>query len=763
MFTQHASVTQADPAWVNGLTVGQSIFVVGSFNVSGTNSTKLWVSPDPLTFGLAAVPAPTAQDTVSGSNGTTIGSLLLHQRNVVPDLTIDELRVATTWAEVTPLGTPTFYWDIDAIGSTPGAGGATPSGTWDATTNWNNSADGAGDKLAWTSGAAAVFSAGSDGNGTYTITVSGTQSASQVTFEDGGTVTLTGGTLNLTGSFHTITVSSGQTANIDSVVGGSVGFIKEGAGTLVLTASETYSGTTTINGGTVQLGNGGTTGTLPTGSAITDNGRITVNQSDAVVQGTDFNGSAITGTGGVTQAGSGSLTLNAANTYSGTTRAAAGTLILTNSLAVQNSTLDMNATDTGAVSFDSSLSAVTLGGLTGSRNLSLLNSASGALAVSLGSSINPAAPYTGVLSGSGSSLTKIGTNTQVLSGPNTYGGGTTINTGVLTFGKTFAMPSTGNVLVNSSGTLAVNSNGTDEWAASTDTSVGGTIGSLIAGRGGQGAANQITWLPGSSLGIDTTNASGGSMTYSGVIGNFRTTSGTTNSVGFTKLGAGTLELSGANTFSGPLATATGGGTLLLTGTNANAGSTMAIPTVSIGATSFVRIGASNAIPNSSLISTTGGNATFVVNSGFSQTVRSISGINGIVTVEAGATLTIADQAGDDYVFGNGAGTANVHSIDTGKIYKTGPGSLTLFGDAGANFNGELILQSGTLKLSRNQALGTSTGTGRLTVEGGQLGRSNTPTSNFTYSLAVLDLHVFRYDLSDAPRRPPSSMRPRSLR
>ena len=208
----------------------------------------------------------------------------------------------------------------------------------------------------------AVFSAGTDANGTYTITVSGTQSANQLTFEDGGTVTLTGGQVNLTGSLHTINVSSGQTATIESVVGGSVGFIKDGAGTLVLTNTETYSGTTTINGSTLQLGNGGTTGSLPTGSAITNNGRLTVNQSDTVTQGTDFSGAAIGGTGGVTQVGTGTLTLNAPNTYSGTTRATAGTLRLAHSLAAQNSTLDMDGADTGAVEFASSLSAVSLGG-----------------------------------------------------------------------------------------------------------------------------------------------------------------------------------------------------------------------------------------------------------------------------------------------------------------------------------------------------------------------------------------------------------------
>ncbi len=748
MFTQRTTMTQADPAWVDGLTVGDTIFVVASFtlNSGGTNnSARIWVNPDQSSFGQPTAPTPTATDTVAGANGGTIGSLLLHQRNVVPGLAMDELRVATTWSEATPLGTATFYWDIN--GSTAGAGGATPSGTWDSSTsNWNNGNAGDGDALLWSSGAAATFSAGGDATGAYTITVSGTQSASGITFED-GTPTLTGGTLNLTG-IHTITASTGVTATIESVVSGSDGLVKAGAGTVALTANETYSGPTNISAGTLQLGNGGTTGTLPTSSAITTSGTLAFNRSNNVTQGVDFSGAAIDGTGGLTQAGSGTLTLNTANTFSGTTRAAAGTLSLTNSLALQNSTLDMNGSDTGAVNIDSSLTAVTLGGITGSRNFALVNSASAALALTVGSSA-VAGPYTGALSGGGS-LTKSGTGAQTISGDNIYTGGTTINAGTLQFGQTISMPASGAVTVNIGGTLAVNVGGAGEWTDSTDDTIGGTIGSIIKGRGGRGTANQVSWISGSALGVDTTN-SGGTVLYSGNIGGFRTTGGgTIESVGFTKRGTGTLELSGNNTFSGPLSMAANGGTLLLTGTNANAGSTMAIPTVGIGGSSTLQIGVSNVIPIGSLISTQGGQAIFEVKAGFTQTVRSISGNNGIVRVEAGAVLTIADQAGDDYVFGNGGGTANVHSADGGKIYKTGAGTFTLFGDAGGNFLGEFILQNGTLKLSRNQALGTTGGTGRLTVQGGQLGRSNTPTSNFSYAVSNLDLHVFRYDLSDAP-------------
>ncbi len=85
--------------------------------------------------------------------------------------------------------------------------------------------------------------------------------------------------------------------------------------------------------GTLQLGNGGTTGSLSTSSAIGLGGPpgsqvLSINRSNAVTQGTDFSGAAITGQGGFTQAGAGTTTLNAANTYKGPTNVNAGTLLI---------------------------------------------------------------------------------------------------------------------------------------------------------------------------------------------------------------------------------------------------------------------------------------------------------------------------------------------------------------------------------------------------------------------------------------------------
>ena len=109
------------------------------------------------------------------------------------------------------------------------------------------------------------------------------------------------------------------------------GLTLAGAGMLVLTANNTYSGPTAISAGTLQIGNGGGAGSLSPNSAITDNGALVFNSSGTLTQGTNFSSSGITGSGSLTQAGSGSLVMTVANTYSGSTTLSAGTLVLSHS------------------------------------------------------------------------------------------------------------------------------------------------------------------------------------------------------------------------------------------------------------------------------------------------------------------------------------------------------------------------------------------------------------------------------------------------
>jgi outer membrane autotransporter protein len=130
---------------------------------------------------------------------------------------------------------------------------------------------------------------------------------------------------------------------------------KAGSGTLVLTEANTYTGGTTIAEGTLQLGNGGTSGSIV--GDVLDNGMLKVNRSDAFT----LDG-VISGSGALNQVGTSTTVLTGSNTYTGGTTIAAGTLQLGNGGTIgsivgdvtNNGSLAVNRADTfkldGAIS-----------------------------------------------------------------------------------------------------------------------------------------------------------------------------------------------------------------------------------------------------------------------------------------------------------------------------------------------------------------------------------------------------------------------------
>src|SRR5207302_3244621 len=105
--------------------------------------------------------------------------------------------------------------------------------------------------------------------GANTLTLGG-----DVATNASGTTASITGNLALASGTRTFNIADGTAATDLSITAGISGtggnLLKSGAGLLVLTGTNTYSGTTTISGGTVQIGNGAATGTLGTG-AVTDN------------------------------------------------------------------------------------------------------------------------------------------------------------------------------------------------------------------------------------------------------------------------------------------------------------------------------------------------------------------------------------------------------------------------------------------------------------------------------------------------------------
>jgi|694.fasta_scaffold03388_8 fibronectin-binding autotransporter adhesin len=149
----------------------------------------------------------------------------------------------------------------------------------------------------------------------------GINSAGATTFS--GPVTV-GGAVDLS-------AVAGGTATFTSTISGTTGVVnKTGPGTVIVTAANTYTSPTAVTTGALQLGNSGTVGGLSPSSAISIalGATFVVNRSNAVTQGTDFSTAAITGAGGFTQAGFGTTTLTAENSYTGATNVDAGKLLI---------------------------------------------------------------------------------------------------------------------------------------------------------------------------------------------------------------------------------------------------------------------------------------------------------------------------------------------------------------------------------------------------------------------------------------------------
>jgi autotransporter-associated beta strand protein len=204
--------------------------------------------------------------------------------------------------------------------------------------------------------------------------------------------------------------------------------------TVQLQGTNTYSGGTTNNGLLI-----GTTASLQ--GDFLNNGNLVFSQT----QNGTFSGN-IEGTGAFFKQGTGIVTLDSANTFSGDTRIDGGQLVLNHSQSLENSTLDFNNYG-GTLRFATPLE-FTLGGLKGSQNLALTNENSQPVALTVGNN-NSNQTYSGTLSGSGS-LTKVGTGTLTLSNAaHGYSGDTTINAGRLIVNGSIASP----VTLNAGGTL----------------------------------------------------------------------------------------------------------------------------------------------------------------------------------------------------------------------------------------------------------------------------------------------------------------------
>ena len=117
-----------------------------------------------------------------------------------------------------------------------------------------------------------------------------------------------------------------QGVDFGGPISGAGSIIQIGPAQVILTTSNGYTGTTTINGGTLQLGTGvnGQDGSLPGTSSVLNNGTLAYN-----LAGSQTASYSISGNGSVTMLGPGLLTLATTETYTGDTTVSGGTLLLT--------------------------------------------------------------------------------------------------------------------------------------------------------------------------------------------------------------------------------------------------------------------------------------------------------------------------------------------------------------------------------------------------------------------------------------------------
>ena len=362
------------------------------------------------------------------------------------------------------------------------------------------------------------------GSGTLTLTAAKTYNGSGGTTILGGTLQLGDGTKNgsVVGNISdnaSLAFDNLTPQAFGGVISGGGSLSKSGAGTLTLTAANTYNGSggTTINSGTLQLGDGTKNGSVV--GNITDNATLAFDnpaaQTFAGVIGS-------TGTGGLAKFGAGVVTLTRVNAYGGATTISGGTLQVGVGNALPTKTaLPLSSTAKLALNGFSQQ----LGSLSGGGSGML---GSGSLTVSGGSSTT----YSGVISGTGG-LTKAGSGMLTLAGPNTYSGGTVLNGGTLQVGSASALGAASGALVTNGGTLDLGGKSI-------------TIGSLN-GTGGTITNNVAT--------ATTTLTVNGGGTYSGAIQNGAVHLGTgpivlVGPVALTKEGTAMLTLSGTLNYSG---------------------------------------------------------------------------------------------------------------------------------------------------------------------------------------------------------------------
>ncbi len=517
-----------------------------------------------------------------------------------------------------------------------------------------------------------TFNAGSFGtvsnmnNWNWNLGSGSTASINQVSLN--GTFNLIGtGTMianiALTGN-STIASASGNPI-ISGIISGAFNLAKSGAGTLALAGNNTYSGTTTISAGTLQIGNASTAGTLGTGN-VTNNSALTFNRSDALTVS-----NVISGSGSLTQAGAGTTTLTGANTYTGATNVNAGTLYIGG--GVGGSIHTTNGWTSRSVNVNSG-ATLRIDRWFGAGSLGQNDYSPGNLVINGGT-----LSYTGIGDSIGTGITD-------------NGNGRTFTIGAL--GATLDTSAANWYFSNYASTPAytvIASNGGNLTLAGTGNYL---IDKTIQGSGGLATTTSgITTLSRANSYAGTTNVNAGTLTMgiNNALANSSAVSvasgGTFNLAGFTDtiasltsaagsfvtLGNGSLTTSGAQTYGGQVTggnvtlASTGGGNI-----TANDSTNDFTGTVNLSSTGAVSITDATALT----LGTVSGSSILARTLGAAADITLAAG-SSLTASAAGNAITLA--AGRNFI--NSSGSATPLTAPSGRwvVYSTNPASDTLGG------------------------------------------------------------------------------------
>jgi fibronectin-binding autotransporter adhesin len=265
--------------------------------------------------------------------------------------------------------------------------------------------------------------------------------ATPVTISGGGILDMTNGMQTISSLSSTdgmgsqllmgsgqLTIAGNSSTTFDGVISGAGGSFAVQGGSIVLTNFNTYSGSTAINGGTLQLG----TGAAGQDGAIANTSGVNLGNNGALIYNVFSSQNAtypITGNGSVTMSGPGTLTLsNSNNSYFGGTNVFAGLVAIApgsaalpyGKLNVSNGSLDLEGNSPTVVSLNGN--GTIFNGTSGPANPAVLSvEAGGAFSGNI---------QDGAYGGDTVGLELDG-GTLILSGTNTYSGGTLVDGGTL--------------------------------------------------------------------------------------------------------------------------------------------------------------------------------------------------------------------------------------------------------------------------------------------------------------------------------------------